>query len=107
MYFLPIFVVLFLSMSSPKFDNIIIVTNIEMLIKGSYKGKNVYLQNPHDGTTKYCIQEVYVNNRKMDVPQSSAIEVNLSHLKLADEVTIRVIHFDECSPKLINPQAIR
>ncbi len=79
----------------------------EMLIKGVYQGQNVFVQNPHDGNNNYCISEVYLNDKKIEHPKTTAFDIDLSHLKQGDAVVIKFIHRDDCSPKIMNMHAIR
>jgi hypothetical protein len=39
--------------------------------------------------------------------QSSAYEIDLSHLKDQDPVSIKITHKDDCKPKILNPQVIK
>ena len=81
----------------------------EVQLSGVYKGKNLYVQNPFSGNMKdFCTQEVYVNGVKsLTNPQSSAYEIDLSHLKLNDPVNVKIVHKDDCKPKILNPVVIR
>lgn len=79
----------------------------ELILTGAYHGMNLYVQNPHDGDNNYCISEVYVNNKRVEAPKSTAFDIDLSHLQMNDPVTIKIIHDDACQPKVINPNVIR
>ena len=76
-------------------------------LKGTYKGKNLFVQNP--GTSgSFCTQEVYVNNvRTMTNINSSAYEIVLSHLKQGDAVTVKIVHKEGCKPHVLNPNVIQ
>lgn len=78
-------------------------------LSGVYQGKNLYVQNPFTSDMKeFCTQEVYVNNVKVITnPTSSAFEIDLSHLKINDVVNIKIVHKDDCKPKILNAQVIR
>lgn len=78
-------------------------------LSGVYQGKNLYVQNPFTSDMKqFCTQEVYVNNVKVITnPTSSAFEIDLSSLKINDPVTIKIVHKDDCKPKILNSQVIR
>ena len=80
-----------------------------LTLSGVYHGKNLYVQNPFTGNMKdFCTNEVYVNDRLvMKDIQSSAYEIDLSHLKEQDPVTIKITHKDDCKPKILNPQVIK
>lgn len=78
-------------------------------LSGVYQGKNLYVQNPFTSNMRdFCTNEVFVNNVKvMSNVKSSAYEIDLSHLKLNDLVTIKITHKDDCKPKILNPQVLR
>lgn len=77
-------------------------------LSGIYQGKNLYIQNPPITETEYCTQEVYVNDVKiMSHIIASAYEIDLSHLKMDEPVHIRIIHRDDCHPKILNPQVLK
>lgn len=80
-----------------------------LTLSGVYQGKNLYVQNPFTGNMKdFCSNDVYVNDVKLSVNiESSAYEIDLSHLKVNDPVTIKITHKDDCKPKVLNPQVIR
>lgn len=80
-----------------------------LTLSGVYQGKNLYVQNPFTGNMKdFCTNDVFINEVKvMSNIQSSAYEIDLSHLKLNDPVTIKISHKDDCKPKILNPQVIR
>ena len=81
----------------------------EINISGVYKGKNLYVQNPFSGNMKdFCTIGIYVNGKLVKSnPQSSAYEIDLSFLKIDEVVSIKIIHKDDCKPKILNPQVIR
>ncbi|MCS6822884.1 MAG: T9SS type A sorting domain-containing protein [Cytophagaceae bacterium] len=79
-----------------------------VVLSGTYQGKNIYVQNPSLGADNFCVTEVLVNDIKVNQNiKSSAFEIDLSHLKMNDPVTIKLIHKDECKPKILNPQVIK
>ena len=80
-----------------------------LTLAGVYQGKNVYVQNPFAGNQKdFCANEVYVNDVKvMSNIQSSAFEIDLSHLKMQEPLTIKITHKDDCKPKILNPQVVK
>ena len=80
-----------------------------MVISGSYQGKNLYIQNPFTANMKdFCTDEVYLNEVKiMDNIKSSAYEIDLSNLPVNTPVNIRIIHKEDCKPKVLNAQVIR
>ena len=51
----------------------------EIVIEGTFDGKNIFVSNPmiEDGT--FCTISIYVNGQKVnDNPNSSAYEINLT-----------------------------
>ncbi len=79
----------------------------EMLLTGTYQGTNVFVINPTDAKGGFCISEIYVNNKKIDIVISGYMEINLSHLKTKEAVTIKILHKDDCSPTIKNIHAIK
>lgn len=77
----------------------------EIVITGMYNGKNIYVHNPMNGSSG-CISSIQVNGKPLSAPQSSAIDIDLSHLKIKDKVEIKITHGDNCRPKVINPTAL-
>ncbi|MBX9850426.1 MAG: T9SS type A sorting domain-containing protein [Cytophagaceae bacterium] len=80
-----------------------------LTLSGVYQGKNLYVQNPFTGNMKdFCTNDVYVNDKLvMSNIQSSAYEIDLSHLKEQEPVTVKITHKDDCKPKILNPQVIK
>jgi hypothetical protein len=79
----------------------------EMLLTGVYHGTNVFVINPKDAKGEFCVSEIYVNNKKIDIVVSGYMEINLSHLKLKEAVNIKILHKDDCSPTIKNIHAIK
>lgn len=81
----------------------------EIVLIGVYQGKNLFVQNPFAPDKQdYCVDEVYVNDvKKMSNIKHSAFEIDLSHLEIDAEVTVKILHKDGCTPKIINPQVLR
>ncbi len=80
------------------------------IIEGVYQGKDIYVQNPFatEGVG-FCIFEVLVNGKvTSDEINSSAFAVDLSmfEFELGDEVIITIRSKTDCTPKIINPDAI-
>lgn len=82
-----------------------------LVVEGKYQNKNVYIQNGFYGSgVGFCAYEVKVNGqRTTDEVNSSAFEVDLSvfNLKMGESVTIEIVHKDGCSPKVLNPEALK
>ncbi len=81
----------------------------EFTFTGVYNGKNLFVQNPLSSNMKdYCTREVWVNDSKvLTNPRSSAFTINLSGLSPKSPVTVRIVHNNGCTPKIINPQVVR
>ncbi|MCS7018049.1 MAG: hypothetical protein RMJ87_02855 [Cytophagales bacterium] len=77
----------------------------EIVLTGVYNGKNIYIHNPINAG-KSCITGIVLNGKVLPAPQSSAIDVDLSHLQMKDRVELRIIHSDDCRPKVINFTAL-
>jgi hypothetical protein len=105
-YSLSLFAVLFSIFCSTSLlaqDN----TKKELVIKGVYHGTNLYVQNSQTSSTEYCIKEIFVNNKVIKFPATTAFDINMSFLKINDEVVVRIVHTGSCSPKVLNLQAIK
>jgi len=84
----------------------------QKIVKGTYIGKDVYIQNIMQTGDSikikgYCIDSLYVNDSLMFVsPQTSAFKVDLSFLNINDRVNIKIIHKENCVPKVLNDNDI-
>lgn len=80
----------------------------ELIISGTYMGKNLYVQNPFsEDQLSFCTQSVYVNDRLvLENPVSSAFEVDLSFLPLNTPLEIRLVHKPGCAPQVVNVHVI-
>jgi hypothetical protein len=81
----------------------------ELTLSGFYQGRNLFVQNPFAADKQsYCTNEVYVNDQKvMSDIRSSAYEIDLSAYKIDDPIKVRILHKEECAPKILNPQVLR
>ncbi len=82
-----------------------------IILKGIYKGKNLYVQNPFSDchSNGFCTIKYTVNgNMTADAVESSGYEIDLSlfRLKLGENVEIRIEHKTTCLPKILNPEVI-
>lgn len=87
-----------------------VLISAEITLSGVYQGKNIYVQNPFSGTNNkdFCTIEVFLNNSKvLSNIQSSAYEIDLSHHKLNDPISIKIIHKEDCKPKVLNSQVLK
>lgn len=94
------------------FLNFIFLDNLPaqtVVLTGNYQGKNLYVQNPFTSNMKdFCTDAVFLNEIKiMDNIKSSAIEIDLSKLAINDPVNIKIVHKEDCKPKVLNAQVIR
>lgn len=83
----------------------------EMLLKGIYQGKDLYIINPmSDAGEEYCAYEVTINGTKFDdVINSSAFRIYLDFagLEFGQEYTVAIQHHENCTPKLVNPEVLK
>jgi hypothetical protein len=83
----------------------------EIVLKGVYQGKNIYVMNPFASSgVGFCVFEVTVNGRlTTDEINSSAFEVDLTVFQFnkGDKLTIIIKHKDDCLPKVINPEVLK
>ncbi len=82
-----------------------------ILLEGSYQGNDIYIKNPFSSEgVGFCIFEVLVNGEiSTDEINSSAFTIDLSlfDLSIGDPVEIVIRTKDSCTPKVINPEALR
>lgn len=82
-----------------------------ILLEGKYQNKNLYVQNGFASSgAGFCVYEVKVNGEvTTDEVNSSAFEIDLAQRNLSpgEEVVIEIRHKDGCSPKVLNPDALR
>lgn len=80
----------------------------EIELTGVYLGKNLFVRNPLDpGSNSYCVTNIYVNGKELiNLPRTSAIQIDLSRFSLNESIEIRVLHKDGCTPSFINPAVI-
>lgn len=81
----------------------------EITLKGTYQGKNLYVQNPFSSNqTSYCTEAVYLNGKLiLQSPKTSSYEINLSKLAINAPVDVKIIYKSGCKPKVINPYVIK
>lgn len=83
----------------------------EEVLKGTYQGKNLYVQNEFSkDNVSYCIIEVLVNGVKQDGINNSAFEIKLDQMNLKpnQEITVLIRYKDDgCKPKVLNPTVIK
>jgi hypothetical protein len=76
-----------------------------LIAKGTYKGKDLYMQNPNKAKgSGFCVQKVIVNKKEQKINiNSSAFEIPFDSTKfhLGDPIEVMVIHAEGCKPKLL------
>ena len=82
-----------------------------LIVEGKYQNKNIYIQNSFGSSAGvgFCTTEIKVNGKiTTDEVNSSAIEIDLQalHIKIGQKVTIEIIHKRDCSPIVLNPDAL-
>lgn len=87
------------------------LSNNALVIEGKYQNKNLYVQNAFASSgVGFCVYEVRVNGEvTTDELNSSAFEIDLAqrNLKPGDNVSITIKHKDGCTPKILNPDALK
>ncbi len=81
----------------------------ELRVTGVYQGKSIFIQNPlFVEREEACVTRIFVNNvpLKLDY-KSSALEVSFSEKELYVPVTVLVKHQPDCTPKILNEDAVR
>ena len=92
---------------------LILIGNIviagEITLRGTYQGKDVFVQNPFNSTTKsFCTTGVYINGaRILDAPAISAFKIDLSHFSEGESIEVRIEYNDGCAPLIVNPTALK
>lgn len=81
----------------------------EIVFSGTYQGKDIYIQNPYNQSTRsFCVASVFVNDRQvLASPKITAIKVDLSYLSLNELVVIRIMHHDSCKPRVVNAHVLK
>jgi len=77
-------------------------------LDGTYQGENLYVQNPYDSkNNSFCISKVTVNDKEVPNIHSGAFEIELDQYKIGEYLNINIIHDDDCSPRVLNAEALR
>ncbi len=85
----------------------------QVVLQGTYQGKNIYVQNPYsnctDTTIRFCTESVTINDSislPKDTIAASAYRIPLTSFgfKEGDPITIVIKHFANCTPKVLNPE---
>ncbi|MGQ0828386.1 MAG: hypothetical protein ACT4ON_08325 [Bacteroidota bacterium] len=82
-----------------------------LVVEGKYQDKNLYVQNGYAGNgVGFCTYEVTVNGQtSTDEVNSSAFEIDFNsfQIKPGTPVIVEIKHKDDCSPKVLNPEALK
>jgi hypothetical protein len=83
----------------------------EMVVKGTYQGENLYVQNPFSSSgVGFCVIDVSVNDQQsIDEINSSAFEIDFSSYQLfrGQSVTVKITYKDGCTPRVLNPEVLK
>jgi hypothetical protein len=78
-------------------------------LKGTDKGKNLFIENPECGSDKkHCINSININGKKIaDELNSTALEIDLKAmgLKEGDAVNIEIKCKKDCKVRILNSDA--
>lgn len=76
-----------------------------LIANGTYKGKDLYVQNPNKAKgSGYCVQKVIVNKKEQKINvNSSAFEIPFDSTKfhIGDPIEVMIIHAEGCKPRLL------
>jgi hypothetical protein len=93
------------------FVNIVAFATNDIVLKGVYQGKNIYVMNPFASSgSGFCISDITVNGQSINNDiNSSAFEIDLSvfNFSKGSKVVIIIKHKDGCLPKIINPEVLK
>ncbi len=82
-----------------------------IVVEGKYQNKNIYVQNCITSSgVGYCTSQIVINGQtSTDEINSSAFEIDLSQfqLKYGEDVVVQIKFKDGCSPKVLNPEALK
>ena len=82
-----------------------------IIVEGKYQDKNLYIQNGagYSGVG-FCTYQVSINGRvTTDEVNASAFEIDFSQfqIKPGTPVVVEIVHKEGCSPKVLNPDALK
>ena len=82
-----------------------------IVVEGKYQDKNLYVQNGYAGNgVGFCTYEVIINGKvSTDEVNSSAFEIDFPAFSIrpGTQVIVEIRHKDDCSPKVLNPEALK
>ena len=83
----------------------------EMVLEGTYQGKNLYVQNPFASSgVGFCVVNVTVNGQQsIDEINSSAFEIDFLSYQLdkGSPVEVKIEYKDDCSPRVLNADVLK
>jgi hypothetical protein len=77
----------------------------EIIVEGTYQGKNIFISNPFREDGSFCIISILINGKLItDRPQSSALEINIAAMgfKIGDALKLVIVHQDDCKPTILS-----
>ena len=88
-----------------------VASSATLVIEGKYQNKNLYVHNGFIAVgVGFCAKEIIVNGEiTTDETNSSSFEIDLKSMqfKYGDDVTIEIIHSDECVPRVLNLEDLK
>ncbi|MBI2269877.1 MAG: hypothetical protein HYU69_05900 [Bacteroidetes bacterium] len=82
-----------------------------IVVEGKYQNKNLYIQNGYSSSgVGFCTYEIIVNGEvSTDEINSTSFEIDLAQfqLKYGQKVVVEIKHKDDCSPRILNPEALK
>jgi len=82
-----------------------------IILEGKYQLRNLYVLNSQTSSgVGFCVYEITVNGDVTgDEVNSDSFEIDLSQfgLSLGDPVEVKIMHKDDCKPKVLNPEALQ
>jgi len=93
------------------FINLHFLKGQEIIIKGIYQGKNLYVINSAVDLSKniFCVNAVYVNDvLTEDEINSNSFEIDFPNLKIeaGQPVTVKILHKADCKPQIVNQNVL-
>jgi hypothetical protein len=99
--------VLFILWAIFLFSHSIIASEV-LILTGIYTGTDLYVQNPILPDNQFSTTEVFVNESLvLSNPLASAFTIDLSHLRINEQVEVKIVHKKGYQPKIVNAHAIR
>lgn len=80
-----------------------------IILKGTYQGKNLLLENIVSGKGEDDCKHKVTINGKVAPRLSSVVEVDLSFLQLeiGDSLEVSIAHTKDCRPNILNPEVLK